>query len=365
MISRQQPSGPTYHRIVSLHDANARESVARLVERLGGRVGRFLPLVNALCADFDDPNGHHALLNHPQVAFVTDDVELKISLPHLGRGPRREHEPQAVPWNIWRIGAPDAWSVTRGKGVVIGVIDTGIALDHPDLNGNLAAGYNALRPGRSAHDDNGHGSMVAGVIAALDNEIGVVGVGPRLAVAPVKALDANGSGRLSAIVDALQWCLENRIPIVNLSIGLPGRSVVLHQAVERAYERGLFLVAAVGNGGPRADSVEHPARLPFVVGVGASTPENRVAAFSARGEGIDLTAPGVEIRSTHPGGYRVISGTSIAAPHVSAVAGLILAANGPLPPAEIRHRLLKSGRRLAGESLSAQGRGLVDARLAL
>ena len=228
------------------------------------------------------------------------------------------------------IGAPYAWRYSTGAGVRVAVGDTGIAPRHPDLR--VYGGYSAVPGVRGWYDDHGHGSHVAGTIAARANGRGVIGVAPHARLYAVKVLDRRGRGRLSWILNGLAWCYRYRMHIVNLSLGSGART---HnpRVYSRAYEyagrrlrrRGILAVAAAGNSGrTRYPFVGNPARCPSYMAVSAVDCRGRRASFSSYGPQVEITAPGVNVWSTYPAtGYRQLSGTSMAAPHVSGVAALV------------------------------------------
>lgn len=224
------------------------------------------------------------------------------------------------------IYAPHAWRYSLGTGVRVAVVDTGIAPRHPDI---LVYGGASFVPGvTSWHDDHYHGTHVAGTIAALANNRGVIGVAPKARLYAVKVLDKTGRGRTSGILNGLAWCRRNKMHVVNLSLGSAGSS---HNPSDysRAYEsagralrqQGILPVAAAGNDN---SYVGNPARCPSFMAVGAVDCRHRRASFSNFGPQVEICAPGVETWSTVPqNGYRQLSGTSMACPHVAGVAALV------------------------------------------
>lgn len=354
-----------------------------LARAMGARDARFLPLVHGVACRLPPQavrrvSGRLAISEaraggdaRAMLVHVEDDVPVFASgfpfLDWLFR--RRTLAAQQVPWGVERIEAPAAWAESTGEGVRVAVMDTGIDLRHPDLQDRLRPGYNALRPGSPPQDDNGHGTHVAGTVAATDDAIGVVGVAPRALLYPVKVLDRWGSGLLSDLVEGMRWCAENRMQVVNMSFGTTQDSRTLREAVRRLRDAGAVIVAAAGNEGPPGEgqrsSVTYPARYPEVIAVGAVDEQGRTARFSSRGPEVDVAAPGVGIPSTWPGRrYRSLSGTSMAAPHVSGVAALVLAAGGGLSPGEVRARITGTAEDL-GLPAAEQGAGLVNARRAV
>ena len=255
----------------------------------------------------------------------------------------------AILWNIRLIYAPQAWRLSKGAGVRVAVVDTGIANNHPDLQ--VYGGVSFVNGVTSWNDDNGHGTHVAGIIAAKDNGTGIVGVAPHARLYAVKVLNRNGSGSLSSVLNGLIWCGRARMHIVNLSLGsTPNPDSFSMSTFNRAYEHvglllrrryGVLLVAAAGNRGGRP--VSDPARCPSYLAVGAIDSGRRLAPFSSIGYQVELCAPGVNIISNFPpNGFRRLSGTSMAAPHVAGVAALVKARRPGLHPDSIRVHLWRT-----------------------
>jgi subtilisin family serine protease len=268
-----------------------------------------------------------SLANDPRVAFVEPDIELtafpKPPWAGGGGGGDSTPPPQETPWGVNRIDA--ALSNGTGAGVRVAVIDTGIDLTHPDLAGNVEDGFNALHPGDPAEDDNGHGTHVAGTIAAVDNAIGVVGVAPNATVVAVKVLDRRGRGWVSDIVNGIDWVTtqntdgnaNNDIQVANMSLGGRGTSSAMSIAISTATNSGCIFAVAAGNDSANAANYI-PASYPFVICVSALDQNDNFAYFSNYGAVVDVIAPGVNIPSLYKkGGYKTLSGTSMASPHVA------------------------------------------------
>ncbi|AIC93003.1 MULTISPECIES: S8 family peptidase [Shouchella] len=263
------------------------------------------------------------LKNEESISYIEEDQEVTTMA-------------QSIPWGIERIGTPAAQaSGFTGSGVSVAVLDTGID-PHSDLN--IQGGVSFV-PGESGSDDgNGHGTHVAGTIAALDNDQGVLGVAPDVDLFAVKVLSASGSGSISSIAQGLEWTAENNIDVANLSLGSPSPSQTLEQAVNDATDSGVLVVAAAGNSG--TSSLGYPARYDHAMAVGATDESDSLASFSQYGEGLDLVAPGVGVESTYPGGgYDSLSGTSMAAPHVAGAAALVKQKNPSWTNEQIRGHL--------------------------
>jgi len=226
----------------------------------------------------------------------------------------------------------------------------------------MAGGYNAISPSRNADDDNGHGTHVAGIIAALDNTVGVLGVAPQASLLAVKVLNRRGSGYLSDIIEGIQWSVNNGADVINMSLGTTSNVQSFHDAITAAYNAGVVVVAAAGNSGSRDNTVEYPAKYPEVIAVSATGTNNVIASFSSRGTEVELAAPGMNVPSTYMGGgLKTLSGTSMASPHVAGVAALIIA-SGVNGVENVRDRLHQTADDLgAGGKDNLYGYGLVDA----
>jgi len=267
--------------------------------------------------------------------------------------------PQELTWGVDRIEADLAWPETNGTAVNVAIIDTGADLDHPDLAANIKGGYNAFNTHKSPEDDNGHGTHVAGIIAASNNDIGVIGVGPNINLYPVKVLDRYNSGTLSDILDGMQWCIDNHMDVVNMSFGSTASDPLLQIAVTALHLAGIVQVAAAGNLGTSGGTILYPAKYPETIAVSSFDINDMIAASSSYGPEIDLAAPGVSIYSTAmDGSYVYKNGTSMAAPHVTASAALLLSLYPDLTPDETKATLKNNAEDL-GLPAEEQGAGLV------
>ncbi len=252
-------------------------------------------------------------------------------------------------------------SITRGAGVTVAVLDTGVMASHPNLKNNLVPGYNVLNPKALPSDvadgvvnaSWGHGTMVAGVIARL---------APGAKIMPIRVLDGDGQGSVLAIAKGVRYAVEHGARVLNLSLGGSRQNGVLMQVIQSANQAGVVVVAAAGNYG--TNTPRYPAGYPNVIGVAAAAADDTIAPFSTYGSDVALVAPGVGIRSTYVnGGYATWSGTSFSAPFVSATAALILSAQPSLPGSIVTQRLLTTGRSLDGRNpayVGKIGHGMLD-----
>ncbi len=272
-------------------------------------------------------------------------------------------------WSIQHIAADVAHNQgITGAGVKIAVIDTGIDYNHPELKENYRGGYDFVNDDDDPMDDSppSHGTLVAGIIAAKLNNQGIVGVAPDASLYALKVMDSDGSSSISNIIAALEWAVEHDIDIASISMGGPD-SVALREACDSAYQAGVLIVAAAGNTG--RGKVDYPAAYGSVVAVGATDRRDRPESYTAKGNEVELSAPGAKIHSTKRyGQYGAASGTSQAAPHVSGVAALILSAgvndlnnDGLSNNRDIRLQLLMATRDLGDPGRDdLYGYGIID-----
>jgi type VII secretion-associated serine protease mycosin len=260
---------------------------------------------------------------------------------------------------------PVAWELTQGSaGLDIAILDTGVDLDHPDLNDRIVAGRDVVNDDDAAVDDEGHGTMVAGIAAAeTNNTTGVAGVAWNARIMPVKVLAGDGSGTDGDVAEGIVWAAEHGAEVINLSLGGPGSSTLLQNAVTYAIAQGVVVVAAAGNESTSEPS--YPAAIPNVVAVGATDYAGEAAPFTNFGPWVDLTAPGVEIVSTAMGAgenYAIGDGTSFSSPIVAGVALLVKAKNPTWTPAQIASKLMSSASDRGPHGIDdTYGRGLLDA----
>jgi len=293
----------------------------------------------------------------------------------------------------------------KGTGIYIAVLDTGIDYTHPELGENYAGGYDFVNSDSDPKDDHGHGTHVSGTIAAEDNTEGVIGVAPEAKIYAVKVLDQKGVGSYSDVIAGIEWAvlgpdgLEGNgddSKIISMSLGGGSDSQALHDAVDAAYQKGVLLVAAAGNNGDGEpydeDTWSYPAAYSSVIAVGATDEDDALASFSTSAGYLELSAPGVNIYSTMPTydvtltssgppwsryskNYDYMSGTSMACPHVSGTAALVLYSlidsaydsdgDGWWDPSEVRAKLSDTAEDLGETGWDkGYGYGLVDAESA-
>ena len=251
----------------------------------------------------------------------------------------------AEQWALTTIGIDAAWSVTRGAGVTVAVIDSGSG-PHPDLDANLDAGRNlfmgADEVGAPDVDTAGHGTHVAGIIAAIaNNGIGVAGVAPEARILPIRVLGSDGRGRSGDVITAVRYAADSGARVINLSLGGDQESSGLTDAIRYATEKGSLVIAAAGNDGPTA-LPKWPAAFDLTIAVAFTDQQNVPSPRSQSGTYIDIAAPGVAILSTTSGDYAYSSGSSMAAAFVSGAAALLFAARPSLTNSQVRDILLRT-----------------------
>ena len=313
--------------------------------------------------------------NNPRVAYVEVDAEVYAL-------------EDTLPWGVDRIDAELVWNGTEdgrditpnrnaGAGVKVAIIDTGIDDDHPDLS--VAGGINYVvgspfdgKSNDEWDDDNGHGTHCAGIVAAVDNEEGVIGVAPAALLHAVKVLSSRGSGYTSDVIAGIEWTMDpngdgnysDRMDVISMSFG-GGDSTGMGDACDAAYAAGIVLVAAAGNDGDgdsTTNEYSYPAAYGSVIAVGATDNEDDAPSWSNSGPYLELAAPGVGIYSTIPGGYGTKSGTSMACPHVAGTAALVIASDSTLTNVDVRDRLNTTTEDLGPDGWdTVYGHGLVDA----
>ncbi|MEO3947227.1 S8 family serine peptidase [Gorillibacterium sp. CAU 1737] len=264
-----------------------------------------------------------------------------------------------------QIRVPDPEPLPAGtKPVVVAVVDTGIELNHPDLASRLVEGTNLVTPGTPPMDDNGHGTNVAGVIAAVaNNEKGIAGIAPNAHLMPIKALEADGTGDEDLLGEGIRYAVDHGAKIVVLSLGLNKPSTYMETVVRYAESKGVLLVAASGNEGK---DVKYPAAYPTVLAVGGVMGDNSRAVLSNFGPEMDVVAPWNVFTTSLKGTYRFSGGTSLAAPQVAAVAALVLERDPGLDPGDVRTLIRETAEDLMGAGWDSEtGYGLLRADRAL
>ena len=286
----------------------------------------------------------------------------------------------AKQWNMKSIDAEGAWATSKGRGITVAVIDTGVTRVKDLSDTPFVPGYDFVNDKENADDDNGHGTHVAGTIAqSTNNRYGVAGVAYEAKIMPLKVLSAQGGGTVADIAEAIRFAADHGANVINMSLGGGGASKLMEEAIDYAYGRGVTIIAAAGNAGSNAAA--YPARYAHVMGVSATDVESNKAFYSNYGAGVDISAPGGSMtpgsedesggilqetinRRSGETAFMYLQGTSMAAPHVAGVAALVEAA-GVKQPDKVWEVLQKSARKVSGDDRNYFGAGRLDAAAAV
>jgi len=284
-------------------------------------------------------------------------------------------EASEIPYGVKQIQATDLWDKgEKGSGIVVAILDTGIDRDHPDLKDQIIDGRNFTGEGSKENftDGNGHGTHVAGTIAAIENGSGVVGVAPEAKLLIGKVLKDSGSGSYKSIIDGIEWATkwrgknDERVRVISMSLGGSYNDPRMEKAILKAVSKGILVVVASGNEGDGSELTEeygYPALYRECVTVAACDESGKLAEFSNNHKEVDIIAAGVDVLSTYPNSsYAVLSGTSMATPHISGALALIIATGEKqfkreLSESEIFALLTKTSCSLGYEK-SSEGNGL-------
>jgi type VII secretion-associated serine protease mycosin len=341
-----------------------RSDIAARVARAGASVTR--PIAGTAWTELSTPHGSARKVSR---VLAHDPAVAQVALSYIRHATTLPDDPQwaarqssyLAPLRLDR-----AWDISKGAGITVAVVDTGMDLGHPDLAGQIVSGYNVRSPAAPPQDDNGHGTMVGGIIAArTNNALGVVGVAPSARLMPIKVLDSSGSGSDADIAVGIDWARTHHAQVINMSLGGIFDDPMLASAVQQAISAGVVVVAAAGNDG--ADGVSFPAADPGVLAVSATDHAGALASFSSFGWRIDVAAPGYEITSTALGStYATESGTSFSSPIVAGVAALVRAQHPLWTVTQVDDRIRDTARDLGSPGVDpAFGYGLVDPLAAL
>lgn len=348
------------------------------------------------------PDVLRALAARPEVEIAEPDSTFQLDPGEVQAiGPNESalhkgfpNDPQyKYQWHLRQIGMPEAWKLADGGGVIVAVLDTGVAYENyqtfhqlPDLAGlTFVDPYDFVANTKHANDDHGHGSHVTGTIAqATNNGIGVAGIGLNVKIMPLKVLSGSGSGSVAGIADAIRYAADHGAKVINMSLGGPFPSRVLKKAVEYAHSKGVTVICAAGNDG--RGKVGYPAAYPGAVAVSATQYDEATTFYSNYGKDIDIAAPGGNTRVDQNGdgmpdgvlqntiaigdptkdGYFTYMGTSMASPHVAGVAALIVG-EGVTDPNLVEQILKDSARKPDAQKYSTDryGAGIIDAPAAI
>ena len=322
----------------------------------------------------------HVYSNNPLVKYAEPDY-----LRFINFTPNDQN--YIYQWNFSQINLPAAWNRSTGSGATVAIVDTGVNPNGNDGFGNrLIQGHNFVKNTNDSSDDNGHGTHVAGTVGEETNNLtGCAGVAFNANILAVKVMNRRGVGYSSAIIDGIHWAADNGADVINMSLGATTSSQNENDAVDYAYNNGVVLCAAAGN--ESANSVDYPAAYTNCIAVGATRYDKQIAPYSNTGDALDVVAPGgdTSVDQNHDGyldgilqetfqriffyykwGYYFFQGTSMATPHVSGLAALIISLHPTYTPAQVRNAIQSSAQDLGSPGWDPNfGWGLIDANAAL
>jgi thermitase len=328
----RSPAGAPYasgELVVTYEEGAGERAVETLDEEAGAEVEQDLPELDARLLAFPevkrDPSQDSREQDLEQIKedLAQDPAVESVEFNYLGRLAYTPNDPKfRYQWALRKPGFQDAWDRSKGSGADVAVVDTGADVGHVDLRHKIAQAKDIVNDDGKVKDLSGHGTHVAGIIAAeTGNHKGVAGGCPKCRLLVAKVFDGKNTGTVTRFAQGITWSADHGAAVINLSFTHPMPSTVEENAIEDARSKGAVIVAAAGN--KDTNKRTYPAASPGVIAVAATNKEDRRASFSNHGSWVDVAAPGVEVLSTIPGGYASWSGTSMAAPHVSALAGLL------------------------------------------
>jgi serine protease len=335
----------------------------------------------------NSPTAQYAEFIEPNYLYSIPEASQGTGSIPPGKDIGRRKEPNFAPpndplypqqWNLKAINIEPAWAVTRGKGVTVAVIDTGIAKVTDLDEDRLVAGYDFINDEVNASDDQGHGTHMAGTIAQMTNNgYGAAGIAPAVKLMPMKVLTVGGNGTVADLAEAIRLAADSGAQIITLGCSGNGHSQLLHQAIDYAHNKGLVLFAPAGN--DNRPEAAYPARYPHVIGMTATSPQNLRSPYANFGAWVDLAAPGGELAGeqsiggivqntfdfrSKEGIFAVYQGTSFATAHGAGVAALIQSAK-VLKPQEVAAILFKSAEANKRDPLNQLGWGRLNAGKAI
>lgn len=316
-----QESGETGELVITFAPTSTQSERSAYLIEIGATVVQTLDSVDTVIVTLPEDRAELPTTSSPVI--VASEPNYYVSALELPAA-NDTYYPQQ--WALTAIRAPAAWNSLPDDiiSITIAVIDSGVTATHVDLAGRITAGWDFVQDDAQPQDDMGHGTAIAGIIAAnMGNGLGIAGVAPNATIMPLRVLDANGVGTYADVAAAIIYATDHGAQVINLSLGGAFPSTMLQNAVSYALNRSVIIIAAGGNTG--SDNAVYPAAFAGVIGVGSVDSDLSRSSFSNYGESIDVLAPGRDIvTTTRDGGYALFTGTSMAAPHVAGIAALEL-----------------------------------------
>lgn len=359
--------------LIKFKQGLSESAISSFLKKYNTRVLRSSSSLNVRLVQSSDP----AFIEQTKAENTVEYVEnnSRYSTKFTVNDPRSSDQKGIATINIAK-----AWDITLGdRNIIIGIVDTGVDLNHPDLVSKLVPGFNVLTDGKTPpKDDNGHGTHVAGIAAAAtDNKIGIAGTAPKCMIMPVKALDNKGDGDVLNLSIGIVWAVDHGAKVINMSLGGDNAPETLKRAIQYALIHKISVISATGNGNDQGIGLNeptYPAALPGVIAVGAIDTAGKVARFSNFGKWTTVVAPGEQILSTTPTydvpgimkNYDFMDGTSMASPIITGVVALMLSRNPNMSPEMIKTKLESTAKPIGSSGFNEKaGYGLVDAEKAV
>jgi type VII secretion-associated serine protease mycosin len=365
--------------VVMFHDPDAAPRVAKarglaVVAALGVPAKGMPSVLSTAGRPVDQVLGE--LRADPNVAYAEPSYRVHVVNEGVVAAVGVNDPMTAGQYSLDQMRVRDAWALSKGGSGVVAVLDTGVQANHPDLSGRVLAGYDFANDDSNAADDNGHGTWVAGIIAAKPNDgYGIAGISWSDRILPVKIMTREGTGSTSDLIAGIRWAADHGATVINMSVGGFPYSQGVQDAITYAWNKGIVLVGAAGNN--NRDEKFYPASMANVVSVSATQVNDEFSHWSSYGDAVDVSAPGSSVQTTNCtvctyaehntwGSHTYISGTSFATPNVAGVVALIRARNPSWTPQQVVNRLFSTvdDRGFAGWD-KRYGRGRVNAYRAL
>lgn len=234
---------------------------------------------------------------------------------------------EIIDYGVKMVGAPLEWGETMGEGIKVGIIDTGVDSDHPELVNRIKDGANFSGGSMDDfEDENGHGTHICGIVAAEKNGIGVIGVAPKADLYVAKAFGKNGKTTYGSIAKSIRWLVDNDVDVINMSFSSDMASREYQTLISDVYNHGISIICAAGNEGEQGENtIGYPAKFEETIAVSAVDINRNIADFSSQGYAAEISAAGIDIYSTYlNGGYATLSGTSMATPIITGAVALLM-----------------------------------------
>lgn len=332
-------------------------AIKKMEEKYQTKFKKIIPEIGVAVVEKNETDEQNDLAGKMKAESTVDTYEpVTLAVLEKTEGEKINDPESKKQYHLDIMNADKAWDITMGKASIkVAIVDSGVDFNHPDLKDRIVSYRNLVDPAKKPFDDNGHGTHVAGIVAATaDNGLGVAGVAPECSLMIAKALKY-GKGSDIDIADGIVWAAKNGADVINISVGLYTKSTAIEKAVKFALSKNAVVVSSAGNDAKNS-KIHMPSMAKGVIEVSATTKYDKIASFSNFGQQISVSAPGDKIISTMPTyevdltaeagkNYGALSGTSMASPMVAGLAALLKSQNKTLTPAQIKTQIEASTNR--------------------